>query len=419
MRVTRRTGGAVTALWLLCALTAHGQEAQGPPGGAPAPVASGPAASAPAPSASATPAGPRAASAGTLATAAKTAPGRVAVVLPAEKSRPVVIPKLETAPSIDGRLDDEAWKSAALLTDFYQTQPGDNTPASKKTEVFIGYDSKFLYAAFRAHDDADKVRATVAKRDDIFNDDYVGIILDTYNDKRKAYEFFFNPFGVQADGIFTEAGGEDFSVDVLMESRGALTADGYVVEVAIPFKSLRYEAGADSVWGIHLQRSIKRLNNELDSWMPLSRDASGLLNQAGHITGFEGLSGGRVLEIIPSLTLSEAGRRVRALPAAATAADPTLSDPGRFVNDPAKFDPGLTVKYGLTPTVTLDFAVNPDFAQVEADETVVTANQRFPIFFEEKRPFFLEGKEIFETPLTPVHTRAIIDPDYAAKLTGK
>jgi hypothetical protein len=151
--------------------------------------------------------------------------------------------------------------------------------------------------------------------------------------------------------------------------------------------------------------------------MPISRDASGMLNQAGHITGLEGIETGRTLEVIPSFTLAEAGKRVRALSPAES--DRGLPDPGRFVNDPVKTDPGLTVKYGITPTVTLDFTINPDFAQVEADETVVTANQRFPIFFEEKRPFFLEGIDIFQTPLQALHTRAIVDPDYAAKLSGK
>ncbi|MDT7543405.1 MAG: hypothetical protein QOE33_3309 [Acidobacteriota bacterium] len=409
MSDTQQKGLFLTALWLLCAIIANGQKSvpsQIPPRVERAPVTS-------ASPATTSPDGVT----GTPVTAAKNAQGREALTLPPEKSQPVVIPKLEQAPVIDGKLDDDAWKHAAVLKNFYQIEPGDNTHASKETEVFIAYDAKFLYVAFRAHDDADKVRATVAKRDDIFSDDYVGIILDTYNDKRKAYEFFFNPLGVQADGIFTEAAGEDFSVDVVMESRGALTSDGYVVEVAIPFKSLRYEAGKDKPWGIQLQRSIKRFNNELDSWMPISRDASGLLNQAGHITGFEGLSAGRTLEIIPSLTVSEAGKRVSALSPAE--ANSGLLDPGRFVNDPIKPDPGLTVKYGITPTVTLDFAINPDFAQVEADETVVTANQRFPIFFEEKRPFFLEGIDIFQTPLQAVHTRAIVDPDYAVKLSGK
>jgi Domain of unknown function (DUF5916)/Carbohydrate family 9 binding domain-like len=349
----------------------------------------------------------------------KTVTTRAPIVLPPEKVNPPSIKLMETPPVIDGKLDDEAWKSATVLKDFYQTSPGDNIAPSKPTEVFLGYDSRFLYIAFHAFDDPGKVRATVAKRDDIFQDDYVGIYLDTYNDQRKAYELFFNPFGIQADGVFTEGRGEDLSVDIVMESKGQLTEDGYVVEVAIPFKSLRYKAGKDILWGLQVQRGIKRFNDEVDSWVPISRDRSGFLNQSGRIKGFEDLSTERVLEVIPSLTLSETGKRVATLSPAELAADPTRLDPGRFVNEPVRVDPGVTVKYGITPTVTLDFALNPDFAQIEADETVVTANQRFPIFFEEKRPFFLEGIDIFQSPLQAVHTRAIIDPDYAAKLTGK
>ena len=340
-------------------------------------------------------------------------------LLPPEKVSPVSIPRLESAPVIDGRLNDEVWKSAAVFKDFYQTYPGDNTPPSRPTEVFVGYDSRMLYVAFLAHDEPGKVRATLAKRDDIFNDDYVGVLLDTFNDQRRAYELFFNAFGIQADGIYTEGKDEDFSIDIVMESKGQLTEAGYVVEVAIPFKSLRYEAGKGVLWGVQFQRVIKRFNDETDSWMPLSRDRTGFLNQSGHLTGLEGISTERTFEIIPSLTLSETGKRVATIPPDVLAADPALIDFGRFVNEPVKFDPGLTVKYGISPQVTLDFTVNPDFAQVEADETVVTANQRFPIFFEEKRPFFLEGIDIFQTPLQAVHTRTIIDPDYAAKITGK
>ncbi len=341
------------------------------------------------------------------------------VVLPPEKASPSAVPRFEAAPIIDGQLDDDVWRTAAVFKDFYQTDPGDNIAPSRPTEVLLGYDSKFLYIAFHAFDEPASVRATLAKRDEIFDDDYVGVLLDTFNDQRRAYELFFNAYGVQADGIFTEGGEEDFSVDILMESKGKLTTDGYVVEVAIPFKSLRYRAGKDILWGVHFQRVIKRFNDETDSWMPLSRDRTGMLNQAGHLTGLEGISTETILEIIPSLTISETGQRVATIPPDVFAGDPTLLDFGRFVNEPVKFDPGLTLKYGISSRVTLDFALNPDFAQVEADETVVTANQRFPIFFEEKRPFFLEGIDIFQTPLQAVHTRTIIDPDYAAKVTGK
>jgi hypothetical protein len=341
-----------------------------------------------------------------------------AVTLPIEKANPVRIPRFETAPVINGNLDEEQWKSAATLRDFYQTQPGDNIAPSKPTEVYIGYDARFLYIAFKAFDEPDKIRATIAKRDGIFEDDNVGFFLDTFNDQRKAYEILLNPHGIQADAIYTD-NNEDFSFDLVMESKGIITTDGYTVEVAIPFKSLRYEAGKGKNWGVHFFRRIKRFNNELDSWMPLSRDISGTLIQAGKITGLENISTERTLEIIPSLTISETGKRVRSFPPQPFPATAPTSFPERFVNKPLEADFGLTAKFGLMPTVTLDFAYNPDFAQVEADQTVVTANQRFPIFFSEKRPFFLEGREIFETTSNVIHTRAIVDPDYAVKLTGK
>ncbi|HEV2705944.1 MAG TPA: DUF5916 domain-containing protein [Pyrinomonadaceae bacterium] len=350
---------------------------------------------------------------------AKTSAAGSGIVLPPEKASPVRLPRVDKAPVIDGRLDDEVWKQAAVFKDFYQVRPGDNIEPSKPSEAYIAYDSKFLYLAFRAYDEPGKVRATVAKRDGIFEDDFIGVYLDTFNDKRKAIELFFNPLGIQADAIRTEGSGEDFSIDFVHESKGVVDERGYTVEVAVPFKSLRYEAGKDKLWGLHIFRSIKRFNNELDSWMPLSREISGTLIQQGYVTGIEGLSTERPLEIIPSITLSETGKRARSFQPVPLNGVAAAADPGRLLNKPIEADLGVTAKWGITPTVTLDLALNPDFAQVEADATVVTANQRFPIFFEEKRPFFLEGKDIFLTPLTAVHTRAIVDPDVAVKLTGK
>ncbi|MDT7542245.1 MAG: hypothetical protein QOE33_2149 [Acidobacteriota bacterium] len=345
--------------------------------------------------------------------------GSHAVTLPPEKAGPVRLPRFEKAPVIDGRLDDEIWKHAAVFKDFYQIEPGDNIAPSKPTEVFIGFDSHYLYVAFHAYDDPTQVRARVAKRDDIGDDDNVGLFFDTFHDHRRAYQLEFNPLGIQADAIRTEGNGEDYSFDLVMESKGLTTADGYTVEAAIPFKSLRYEAGKGKLWGLHIFRSIKHLNNETDSWMPISRDIEGMLIQEGAVTGLEGISTARTLDVIPSLTLSETGRRVRATPPEPSPGGINPADPTRLLNEPIHHDIGLTGKFTLTPTITLDFAYNPDFAQVEADQTVVTANQRFPIFFEEKRPFFLEGKEIFDTQSNVVHTRSIIDPDYAVKLTGK
>ena len=364
----------------------------------------------------ATPASTPTRTSGAASTASATAKG--VVVVPEEKTKPVTIVRFDKPPVIDGKLDEDVWKKAALLKDFYQIQPGDNTAPSKPTEVLLGYDAKFLYIAFRATDEPDKIRSTVAKRDNIFQDDYVGFFLDTFNDKRKAFEAFFNPLGIQADGVLTEGRGEDFSVDLLMESKGIIHETGFDVEIAIPFKSLRFEAGKGKLWGAHFFRRIKRFENELDSWMPFSRSISSNLSQEGHITGLEGIAIERTIELIPSITLSESSRFVRTFGVFPNTG-PAATDVGRFVNEPVALDAGLTAKFIPSSAVTVDLAINPDFAQVEADQLVVTANQRFPIFFAEKRPFFLEGIDIFRTPITAVHTRAIVDPDIAVKTTGK
>src|ERR1043166_3527511 len=254
--------------------------------------------------------------------------GKPKLVIPPEKLKPVVVPRFEKPPTVDGKLDDEVWKSAALFKDFVQTNPGDNIAPSKPTEVMIGYDAKTLYIAFHCFDEPDKIRATVAKRDDIFNEDNFRIYLDTFNDQRRAYILGWNPLGIQADGIMTEGSGTDFSVDIVMESKGMITSDGWPLEVAIPFKSLRYEAGKGKLWGIHVFRNIDRFNDEFDSWMPNSRDISSQLSQEGHLTGLENISTERTLEIIPSVTVSETGKRVSALSAIQQAAIPAPLDPG-------------------------------------------------------------------------------------------
>jgi hypothetical protein len=327
------------------------------------------------------------------------------------KDAPARIPKLSAAPVIDGVLNDAAWQNATFFGDFLQTNPGNNVAPKHQTEFLMTYDAKNLYFAFNIKQDKSTVRATVARRDNIFNDDYIIMYLDTFNDQRQAYIVALNPLGIQADGTYTEGRGEDYSVDLVMTSKGVLTEDGYTLELAIPFKSLRYEAGKNKNWGMHVFRRVKYNNNELDSWMPNNRSINGSLVQAGHITGLEGIETTRQLEINPSLTFSETGRRTR---------HTFNADPGgRFVNEGVKADLGVTAKFGLSPTTTLDFAYNPDFAQVEADAPVSTANLRFPIFFAEKRPFFLERFDIFQTSLNVLNTRAIVDPDIAAKITGR
>ncbi len=333
------------------------------------------------------------------------------LAIASEKSNPVTVPKFKTSPIIDGKLDDDVWKSAAQFKDFLQTEPGDQTPPSKETIAYMGYDEKFLYIAFMCFDDPDQIRATIAKRDNVGGEDYVGVFLDTFNDQRKAYILQFNPLGIQADGIKT-AGDfrSDLSVDIVMESKGLITADGWSVEVKIPFKSLRYEAGKGKFWGVDFWRRIDRFNREIDGWMPMVRGVSEL-QQLGRITGLNEIKTERTLEITPSITVSKSGERIEDI-----TAPPSFS---RFETAPIKKDVGVSIKYQITPNVTLDAAINPDFAEVEADAPVVRANERFPIFFPEKRSFFLEGIDIFRSQLQVVNTRNIANPDVALKLTGK
>src|SRR4051812_12401155 len=331
------------------------------------------------------------------------------VAIPPEKAGAISVPKLSSAITIDGIPNEDAWKSAAVFKDFYQTGPGYNTAPSRPTEVLVMYDEHNLYVAFKCWDEKDKVRASVAKRDEVFGEDNVRMWLDTYDDQRRAYVLGFNPLGIQQDGIYTEGQGADFSVDIVMESKGVIQDWGWSVEVKIPFKSLRYSAGKGKKWGFNCARNIDRFNDEFDQWYPDDRDVSGFLVKFGKITGLDEIKYERTLEVVPSITVSQTSEQVPALE----------FENGRWVNHPVKQDIGVNLKYTLSPNVTLDAAINPDFAEIEADAPVITANQRFPIFFQEKRPFFLEGKEIFDSPLQPFYSRTIIDPDFAAKLTGK
>ena len=327
-----------------------------------------------------------------------------------ERRKPVKVPKFSSSPTIDGNLDDEVWKQAAQLKDFVQTEPGDRLPPSRETIAYMGYDEKHLYIAFMCFDEPGQIRATVAKRDRVGREDYVGVFLDTFDAERKAYLLQFNPYGIQGDGIKTAGDFRtDLSVDIVMESKGTLLPNGWSVEVKIPFKSLRYQAGKGKTWGFDLFRRIDHLNREIDGWMPMVRGVSEL-QQLGKITGLDEIKAERTIEITPSVTISENGERI---------ADPSEPEGSRFLNRPVGKDIGVSIKYQLTPNITLDAAINPDFAEVEADAPVVRANQRFPIFFPEKRTFFLEGIDIFRSRLQIVNTRNIANPDVALKLTGK
>ncbi len=327
------------------------------------------------------------------------------LVIPRVDRPPALEDFLEMRPNrkVDGRL--------AKVTDFIQREPSDGEPATQCTEVYLGYDDKNLYVIFVAFDsEPDKIRARMVPRENIFGDDLVRVMLDTFHDQRRAYAFMTNPFGIQRDALFTEGGrgsGFDRSFDTLWYSRGQLTDRGYVVWMAIPFKSLRFPSTPQQTWGIYFLREIPR-NNEQSFWPHISSRIEGRLNQAATLRGVENISPGRNVQLIPFGVL----RSFRAL-------DTRDPNQPRFVRDRADPDAGLDAKFVFKDSLVLDVALNPDFSQVESDQPQVTTNQRFEVFFPERRPFFIENASFFQTPINLLFTRRIADPQFGVRLTGK
>ena len=323
-------------------------------------------------------------------------------------SQDIVTAAKQSPPAIDGVVSADEWKGAARVSLGHQTQPGDNAAPSQPTEALIAYGDAHLYVAFIATDNPAGIRARVTRRDDIAGDDYVMVYLDTYNDRRRSYVFWFNPFGIQADGMFTEgvSTGRNFESNIdkawdgVIESKGQLTPTGYVVEAAIPFKALRFPRREVLTWGLHLERWIAR-DGERISWRPISRSASSLLTQMGSLTGIRAGSTGASYELIPATMAS------------------TVESPGR--DRDGQFDAGLTGAWSITPNMTVSGTVNPDFSQIESDVPQIEVNQRFPLRYAEKRPFFYEGAQFFQSPgaLSFLDTRQIVDPDWGTKFTGK
>ena len=313
---------------------------------------------------------------------------------------------------IDGVLDEAAWQHAVVVPILYEWSPGDNIPAPVKTDCLITFDTKNLYVAFRASDPRpDEIRAHLMDRDDtdtLIQDDHVGVMIDTFNDERRAFQFRMNPLGVQADAIFSEQDGvEDFSWDMIWASAGRIGPDGYVVEVALPLKQLRFQAGqGPQTWGFEAFRSWPRNVRHRLSSQTRDRNKGCLLCQENKIGGLEALSEGRNVEFDPTATFRRTDRREA--PSAAGLA-----------NGGIETDVGATVRWSMTPNMTFSGTANPDFSQVEADVAQLDVNQRFALFYPEKRPFFLEGVDFFTTPIQSVFTRTVADPYFGAKLTGK
>jgi hypothetical protein len=332
----------------------------------------------------------------------------------------VAIPRREVEVVIDGLLDEAVWAEAAQLTGFSHFQPIDRVPAEDSTEVRVWYSPTAIYFGIRAREPHGEVHATLADRDHIFADDHIQILLGTFNDSRQAFLFAVNPLGVQADGVLVERGAAaaggfaggggaqaresaDLSPDFVFQSKGRLVEGGYEVEIRIPFKSLRYQAAPEQQWQLHVLREIQHSGYE-DSWVPAARANSSFLAQAGTLTGLTGLQRGLALDLTPEVTSHLDGARQTN-----GAWDYTRAGP----------DLGGTIRWGITNNLTLNGTANPDYSQVEADVTEIQSDPRDALFYPEKRPFFLDGLELFSTPNSLIYTRRIVQPVAAVKLTGK
>jgi hypothetical protein len=318
--------------------------------------------------------------------------------------------KVDNPPVIDGKLDEPVWAAAPSVTGFKTYSPDYGLEMAEKTAAYMVYDSENLYFGFQCFDRRPElIKASLSKRDDIRPDDWVCVNLDSFNDQQSLYAFYINPLGIQTDSRYA-SGKEDFSVDVIWYSAGRIDDKGYTVEVQIPLKSIRFAHGQKTEMGIIFERRISR-RSEQGTYPPLKPERGFFFLTQMAPMEFYGLKKYTLLEVLPAYTHSQK----------------YSLDEDKLSRDRPEKDVSLTGKYGITSSLILDGTYNPDFSQVEADAGQVDVNLRYDLFFPEKRPFFLEGNELFtiagastDNPLQSlVHTRKIIDPKAGFKLTGK
>ena len=320
---------------------------------------------------------------------------------------PLIIPHVEMPIKVDGVLDEPFWSQALVVPANIEVRPGENIESPVKTEAYLVYNSSHIYVGFKCQDpDPSQIRAHLCDRDQTWNDDWILILFDTFNDQQRTYDFSCNPFGIQADQIETTSGGGG-SWDAIWESDGRITEDGYVVEMSIPFRSLGFPRSQDDqIWGFDVVRSYPRNVRHHIGSFPRDRSNNCYMCQSLKLIGFAGASPGKNVELAP--TLSSVFTQERE--------DETS---GPFFDKTKSTDLGLTMQWGFTPNLTLSGTLNPDFSNIEADAVQLDINSQFALYYSEKRPFFLEGADFFSTPFNLVHTRSLAEPDYGVKLSGK
>ncbi len=325
----------------------------------------------------------------------------------------LVITEAPGSITVDGRLDDAGWRGAAVADGFAEHSPGDQTRPEVDTEVLVAYDRDHLYVAWICYDDSAAVRATFCERDQIFNDDCVILALDTFGQNAVAYEIAANPYGIQGDLLFSNGRGEDITYDMLFESAGRITSYGYLVEMAIPFSEMRFPRVEEQVWHVDFWRNRPRETRYQYSWAAYDRDESCWPCQWGVVRGARDIRSPRSWDLLPSAVFHQSGRR---------------DEDGAWHNDPLDWNPfaedrnvdlGLGIGYDLSSELTVEAAVNPDFSQVESDAAQIDVNTTFALFYPERRPFFQEGSDLFDTYFNAVYTRSINDPVAAVKVTGR
>ena len=310
---------------------------------------------------------------------------------------------------IDGELNEDVWKLPPLEKEFKTISPGYGDTMPYETKVWAAYDRKNLYFAFKCIDpEPHKIKTSITQRDNISWDDHVGILLDASGNRQTNYEFYINPNGIQADASNSAVSmkGPDLSPDFVWDSAGKITANGYQVEVRIPLESIRYQAGKEVKMGVIFLRQISRLGIR-GTWPEIKRGQTTYNYMAALI--YKGLKGTLKLEILPNFTYNRNDER-------------QVTNQWTGETDS---NIGVALKYGITSSMTAEVTINPDFSQVESDAFQLEVNQRYPVFYAEKRPFFMESKETLDFStvrwgmmITPIHTRLIADPGWAAKYSG-
>lgn len=326
---------------------------------------------------------------------------------------PNIQPRLEISRamgdiSIDGELTDPGWRAAGQAENFCERFPGENIAPGAVTEAWITYDDDNLYVAFRCQDDPATIRATLCQRDQFFDDDAVGIYLDTFGEAQWAYQLYVNPYGIQQDRMWTLVHGEDRGFDMVWHSAARITDQGYQVELAIPFASMRFPSRDVQRWRVDLRRARPRESNFHDAWCAYDRDDQCRPCQWGYLDGLRGVQAGRGLEILPSIMGYQTGE----------IADPLDADSG-LDHDSVQSEASVNVKFKATSDITLEATGNPDYSQIEADADQIDVNTTIVQRFPERRPFFQEGNDLFRTYFNSFYTRMVANPELATKATAR